>query len=189
MKWLKMIGGEWKLIASALVAGAMLHIAATLYGANIAQSRAFTTLAGKLPINEVVFADAVTPENQPLPFFAPGSFYSYCRYDASTARVGLTAKLPGIGWSLSLYTRKGENFYYVAGKDVRETDVRLVLVPPGNLFVDASPANTPQSGPAIPRVALPEAEGIAILRAPIKGHAFRRQADEQRGAFRCQSLQ
>ena len=52
MKWLRMIGVEWKLIASALVAGAMIHIAATLYGANIAQSRAFTALAGELPITK-----------------------------------------------------------------------------------------------------------------------------------------
>lgn len=189
MKWVRLIAGEWKLIAAALVAGAMVHIVATLYGANIAQSRAFTALAGKLPVNQVVFADPVTPDNQPLPFFTPGSLYSYCRFDASMARVRLTAKLPGTGWSLSLYTRKGANFYYVAGTDVRETDVKLVLVPPGNVFVDAAPANTPESGPVVPRVELPEAEGLAILRAPIKGYAFRRQADEQRGAFRCRSLQ
>ncbi len=189
MKWFRLIAGEWKLIAAALVAGAMIHILATLYGANIAQSRAFTAIAGRLPVNQAVFADPVTPVNQPLPFFAPGSFYSYCRYDASMARVRLTAKLPGAGWSLALYTPKGENFYYVAGTDARETDVKLILVPPGNIFVDAAPANTPVSGPVVPRVQLPEAEGLAILRAPIKGYAFRRQADEQRGAFRCRSLQ
>lgn len=188
MRWVRLIAGEWKLIAAALIAGVMIHIAATLYGANIAQSRAFNALAGKLPLNQVVFADGVTPDNQPLPFFAPGSFYSYCRYDASTSRVRLSATLPGVGWSLSLYTPKGENFYFVAGTDVRETDVKLILVPPGNLFVDAAPANTPETGPVIPRVELPEAEGLAILRAPIKGFAFRRQADEQRGAFRCRSL-
>jgi uncharacterized membrane protein len=188
MKWVRLIAGEWKLIAAALVAGAIVHIVATLNGANFAQSRAFTALASDLPVNQVVFQPAITPETQPLPYFAPGSLYAYCRFDASTARIRVNAVLPEAGWSLSLYTPKGENFYYVAGTDVRETDVKLVLVPPGNIFVDAAPANTPDAGPVVPRVQLPDAEGLMILRAPIKGFAYLRRADERRAGFRCHPL-
>jgi uncharacterized membrane protein len=189
MSWLLMIIREWKLVAAALVAGAIIHIVATLHGADIVQSRAYANLTRDLPSNQVVFAAPVTPENQPIPFFAPGSLYSYCHYDASTARIGLTVKLPEAGWSLSLYSPKGENFYYVAGTDARETDVKLVLVPPGNVFVDAALANAPGAGPVIPEVRLPAAEGLAILRAPIKGFAYQRRADERRGSFQCAALQ
>jgi uncharacterized membrane protein len=188
MSWLLVIVREWKLVAAALVAGAMIHIVATLHGADIGQSRAYGELTRELAVNQVVFAAPVTPDDQPLPFFAPGSLYSYCRYDTSTARVRLSAKLPEAGWSLSLYSPKGENFYYVAGTDERETDVRLVLIPPGNVFVDAPPTNAPEAAPVIPEIRVPDAEGLAILRTPIKGFAYQRRADERRGSFRCAAL-
>lgn len=188
MRWLRSIVREWKLIAAALVAGAIIHILATLHGADIGQSRAYVTLTRDLPTNQVVFAGPVTPDTQPLPYFAPGSLYSFCRYDASTSRIRVAAALPEAGWSLSFYTPRGENFYYVAGTDVSETDIELVLVPPGNAFVDAAPTNTPEAGPVIPEVRLPAAQGLAILRAPIKGFAYRRRADERRGSFRCSVL-
>ena len=88
---------EWKLIAAALVAGAIIHILATLHGADIGQSRAYVTLTRDLPTNQVVFAGPVTPDTQPLPYFAPGSLYSFCRYDASTSRIRVAAALPEAG--------------------------------------------------------------------------------------------
>jgi hypothetical protein len=67
------------------------------------------------------------------------------------------------------------------------TDVQLTLVPPGNVFVDAA-ATMPESGPVVPEVRLPDAHGIAVLRAPIRGLAYQRRTDEARGTFKCQAM-
>ena len=86
MSWLLMIIREWKLVAAALVAGAIIHIVATLHGADIVQSRAYANLTRDLPSNQVVFAAPVTPENQPIPFFAPGSLSSTPGLSVTTSR-------------------------------------------------------------------------------------------------------
>lgn len=187
MRRLLALAREWRLVAAALVAGAIVHIVVTLYGAQIGQTRAYAALVGPLPINQVVFAPAVDAEGSLLPFQAPDSLYAYCRYDATTARIRLKAGLPEAGWTLSLFTARGENFYHVPGTDAQTTNVELTLVPPGNVFVDGG-QSMPASGPVIPQVRLPDPRGIAILRAPIKGLAYRRLTDEMRGAFSCEAM-
>ena len=187
LRWLRFIARQWRLLGSAVVAGAIVHIAATLSAAQFSQSRAYHALARNLPINQASFAKPVTASEQPWPFFSPDALYSYCRYDASSSRIHVSAKLPDVGWSLSLHTPRGENFYFVAGNEERQTNVELILTPPGNVFalgtIEAS-----QSGQSVPLVKLPDVHGTVILRAPIKGQAYQLHADEIRSAFSCRPL-
>ncbi len=184
MKILHLILAQWRLAVTALILGAIIHILVTLSAAQIDQSSAYRILTRNLPPNQVAFAKPFGTKNQPLPYLDPGAFYSFCRYDASTSRIRVSAKLAAVGWSLSLHTPRGDNFYYVPGTDRRVTDVELVLEPPGNVF---APAETEVAPPAtrIPVVKLPAAKGLVILRAPIKGLEYRRRADELRANFSC----
>jgi uncharacterized membrane protein len=186
VRWLRTVTDQWRLLASALVAGAIIHILVTLSAAQFKEAAAYKTLSRGLPVNQVMFAPAISAKSQPLPFFTADALYSYCRYDASSARIRVDATLPDAGWSLALYTTRGENFYFVPGNDDRQTDVKLVLEPPGNVFAHGSP-EVATGNQIIPLVKLPHVRGLIILRAPIKGQAYRRQMDELRSAFHCRT--
>lgn len=186
VRWLRTVTDHWRLLASALVAGAIIHILVTLSAAQFKETAAYKTLSHGLPVNQVMFAPAIRAKSQPLPFFAADALYSYCRYDASSARIHVDATLPDAGWSLALYTPRGQNFYFVPGKDERQTDLKLVLEPPGNVFAHGS-LGVATGNQLIPRVKLPHVRGLIILRAPIKGQAYRRQMDELRSAFHCKT--
>ena len=184
MTWGLAALGQWRLITAALIAAAIVHILVTLSAAQIAEATSYKALTRELPVNQVAFSEAVTSKTQPLPFYNADALYSYCRYDASTSRIRVSAKLPDVGWSLSLHTPKGENFYFVPGNTRRMIDINLVLVPPGNVFAHGT-TEVSRSNKSIPAVKLPDVRGLVVLRAPIKGLAYRRQVDEQRAAFRC----
>ncbi len=184
MSWLRFALGQWRLVTSALVAGAIIHILVTIVWADFNQSSAYRVLTRDLPTNEVVFAKPITAEAQPLPFMHPDALYAYCAYDASTTQVRLTATLHGPGWSLSLHTPQGENFYYVPGSTDRVTNIQLVLQPPGNVFTSRR-LEIDANSKVIPVVRVPRTRGVAILRAPVKGLAYRRLIDEQRSQFKC----
>jgi uncharacterized membrane protein len=175
---------QWRLLLSALIAGAIIHILLVLSAAQFEQSSAFRQLSEGLPINRVTFAKAVTAKAQPLPFYNPDALYSYCPFDASTSRIRLSAKLPDAGWSLSLHTPIGENFYFVPGSETRPTDVQLVLVPPGTVFAHGA-IEVENGSQGVPQVKLTHVRGLAILRTPIKGFEYRRLADELRSTFSC----
>lgn len=186
LRWGMALVGQWRLLAAALIAGAIVHILVTLSAAQIGEATSFQVLSRGLPVNEVAFGAPVTAKAQPLPFYNPDSLYSYCRYDASTTRIRVSAKLPDAGWSLSLHTPKGENFYFVAGSSRRISDINLVLEPPGNVFAHGN-IEVSDSQTRIPVIKLPTVHGLVILKAPIKGLAYRRQIDEQRATFKCRA--
>jgi len=186
LKPLRAILGQWPLIVSALIAAAIIHILVTLSAAQFSEAKAYRRLIRDLPVNQVTFAPPVRAKAQPLPFFSAGALYSYCPYDASSARIRLAVTLPEAGWSLSLHTPRGENFYYVAGSDNRSTDIKLMLAPPGNVFAHGS-TEVGNNSLSVPTVKLPHVRGVIILRTPIRGIAFQRQADELRASFKCQA--
>ncbi len=184
MKWLWALFRQWRLVVAALITGAIVHILVTLSTAQFGEASSYRALTRGLSVNQASFGAPVTDKAQPLPFFAPDALYSFCRYDASSTRIRVSAKLPDAGWSLSLHTPKGENFYYVPGIEARQTDIELVLVPPGNVFAQDAVEVT-KAEQSIPLIKLPNAKGLVILRAPIKGFAYRRRVDELRAAFAC----
>lgn len=186
LRWAKALLGQWRLLAAALIAGAIVHILVTLSAAQFGEATSYRVLSRGLPANAVAFGEPVTAKAQPLPFFNPDALYSYCRYDASTTRIRVSAKLPDAGWSLSLHTPKGENFYFVAGSSRRITDINLVLEPPGNVFAHGN-IEVSGSEKRIPVIKLPTVHGLVVLKAPIKGLAYRRQIDEQRATFKCRT--
>ncbi|MGI9475240.1 MAG: hypothetical protein ACR2PI_00920 [Hyphomicrobiaceae bacterium] len=182
--WALAVLSQWRLLTSAVIAAAIIHILVTLSAAEIGESSSYKALTSELPVNQVAFSGPITAKTQPLPFYNADALYAYCRYDASTSRIRVSAKLPDVGWSLSLHTPKGENFYFVPGNTRRVIDINLVLEPPGNVFAHGT-TEVSKSKASIPVIKLPGVRGLVILKAPIKGLAYRRMVDEQRAEFRC----
>jgi len=187
MKAVGIILAQWRLLLAALVAAAIVHIWTTLSAMDQPIMPGYATIVRNLPVNKITYLDPITPETQPLPFMMPDSLYAICRFDASTASIQLTASLPEAGWSLSLHAPNGDNFYFVPGTDARVTKLDLVLQPAGAAYLTA-PGSQIARGVERPKVHLPVAEGIAILRAPIKGLAYRRLTDEMRSVFGCSPI-
>jgi uncharacterized membrane protein len=184
MRWLFFIARQWRLLLAALVAAAIVHIWTTLSAMQEAVVPGYTALVKDLPVNRVSFLKPLAPGSQLLPFMMPDSLYAICRFDATGSTIRLVANLPEAGWSLSLHAPNGDNYYFVPGSDARQTKLDIILQPSGATFLRIPRGGVPQTTER-PKVLLPNPHGIAVLRAPIKGLAYRRMIDEQRSAFVC----
>ena len=118
------------------------------------------------------------PGKQPLPFLTPDSLYAMCRFDVSVDSLAVTAAVAHPGWTLSMHTPQGDNFYVMPAQQLRRREVSLLVVPAATTFCEF--ASTPR------RISAPDSadpsptnEGLVIVRAPLKGLAWRA---ESRGA-------
>ena len=174
---------EGRTIVGALIVGALLHIVATLSWANLTASRAYETLAAPLPVNRMLVTQPVTAARQMLPFQTPDLRVAACRYDTTDGPIAIRASLPGLGWSLSLHGERGDNFFVVMGQEGRRTELALLLVPQGEEFV---PLPGDAVGPqAMAQVPLQQHRGIAFLRGPVRGPAYRAEVEAELARASC----
>jgi uncharacterized membrane protein len=164
---------QFRVIALALFAVLILHILATLAAPRLAPSTAYSRLADLLPVNSMQILPPIAPGAQPLPFMGPDSRYAMCRFDSTKGPVQISAILPGAGWSLSLFTDKGDSLYTSVAQPGRRTEISLVLVTSDEKFAGLTPEASGQSVKEDRSLSLPAKRGIAILRAPDQGLAYK----------------
>ena len=87
--------------------------------------------------------------------------------------VAVTATVADAGWALSLHGVRGGNFYVLPGQPLRRTEVSLLVIPGG---VDTAPIAKREGSSETP-VASPTAEGLIVLRAPLRGLAWRAETE------------
>jgi uncharacterized membrane protein len=157
-------------LLAAILAGAVVHILATLAAPSFVEGSVHASLARQLPVNAMRILPVVSPTSQPLPFLAPDARYAVCLFDLRNGPVAVAATLPEAGWSVAIYTARGDGLYAVPGVDERETRLSLVLVPAGDRFIGQTrEARTGVVGPQIESAA---ETGIVVVRAPQDGVAF-----------------
>jgi uncharacterized membrane protein len=176
---------NWAIIATTVCATAILHIAATLAAPEIARAPAFSRLERIVRVNTMQILPPVNASAQPLPFMAPDARYAMCLFDSSEGTVTITATLPEPGWTLSLHSRNGENFYTAVAQPGRAMQVSLLLIPTAEGFAGLTPEAKGKSTDASVELTLVAREGIAVLRAPDKGFAYRPYADAGLAGARC----
>jgi uncharacterized membrane protein len=164
---------QFRVIALALFAVLILHILATFAAPRLAPSTAYSRLAELLPVNSMQILPPIAPGAQPLPFMGPDSRYAMCRFDSTKGPVQISAVLPGAGWSLSLFTDKGDSLYTSVAQPGRRTEISLVLVTSDEKFAGLTPEAAGQSVKEDRSLSLPAKRGIAILRAPDQGLAYK----------------
>jgi len=170
---------NWRLAAAAFFAIVILHILATFATPGLVRSTAYRRLAPSLPFNQMVVLPPITPEFQPIALMAPDARYAACRFDTSRGAVQLTASLPSPGWTLALYSKDGANFYTAVAQPGRRVEVSLLLVPGGEQFEGISPEARGERSRDDETLKVPARNGIAVLRAPEAGAAYRARVDAE----------
>jgi uncharacterized membrane protein len=164
----------WRTVAAGALLGGVIHICATFAAPVFGSGHAFEHLRASLPLNKMVVLAPSAPGSQILPYLPPDMLYAMCRYELSGGPIALTAAVAGPGWSLSLHTPQGDNFYVLPGNLLRGGEVSFLLVAGGA----ADAANQQRrASPTDTQVASPTTEGLIVLRAPIIGLAWLAQTD------------
>ena len=173
-KWLTEVG--WRTVIGAALLGGVLHILATLAVPFFGASTAFAKLREALPANRMVVMAPPAPGKQALPFLTPDALYAMCRFDVSVDSLAVTAAVAHAGWTLSMHTPQGDNFYVMPAQQLRRADVSLVVVPAASTLSEFS--STPRRISATDsQIPSPSSEGLVIVRAPLKGLAWRAEAE------------
>ncbi len=173
---------DWRFLVAGLFAAGLVHIAITFTTPRTAPATAMVRLKPLLPVNRAVLLPSPVPGKQPLPFIMPEALYVFCRFDLSIDSLRVSASLLEPGWTLSLHTSQGDNFYVMPAQQ-RRTDVSFLLVPGlAGADIGASPR---RFGSADIQVPSPSAEGFMMVRAPLKGIAYRAEAEEALSRSSC----
>jgi uncharacterized membrane protein len=173
-KWLTEVG--WRTVIGATLLGGIIHILATLAIPFVGSTTAFARLRETLPTNRMVILPPPVPGKQPLPFLTPNALYAICRYDVSVDSLVVTAAMVHAGWTLSMHTPQGDNFYVMPAQQLRGGEVSLTVVPGADRLSEF--ATTPRRVSATEsQIPSPSYEGLVIVRAPLKGLAWRAEAE------------
>ena len=181
--WLRKIG--WRTGLGALLLGGIVHLGATLTVPLIGPGLAYQKLRELLPANTMVVVAPAQPGKQLLPFLLPDAYYGICRYSLAGDAVSISAPLLDLGWTLSLHTPHGDNFYVIPGQQLRTTDLSLVIVPGAEKSGDLMPATRRAPTPSEDQIASPSEEGLIIIRAPLKGLAWKGEAEAALSRAKC----
>jgi len=184
-KWIRDL--DWRTVAGAVLLGGILHIAATLAVTAVGPGNAFQRMRDTLPVNRMVILPPIVPGKEPLPFMVPDALYAMCRYDLSSNPVNVSAALADSGWTVSLHTPQGDNFYVVPAQQLRRPELSFMLVPGGERISEFAPtprrANNPDN-----QIASPSLEGLVVVRAPLRGMAWRAEAEAALRRASCAPL-
>lgn len=190
----KLVSGKTLYWAFAgLVLGGILHISAVLLAPLFTSATAWTRLRAVTQVNTAAVLPAAEPARQPIPFMAPDVRYAVCRFDLSSgAPLTVRGKLLDASWSIGLYTTGGDNFYAMTAADLQRGEFDIVINPPPERsllqilqLLLSRPRDVRDAKDGTTLVIAPEREGLAIVRAPLMGRSFQREAEQALGLTSC----
>ncbi|RTL71286.1 MAG: DUF1254 domain-containing protein [Hyphomicrobiales bacterium] len=173
---------DWRVLLAGVIAAGLVHIAVVFTTPRTSPAPALVRLKPLLPANKAVTMPAPTPAKQPFPFVMPEALYAFCRFDLSVDNLRVSAVLPEPGWTLSLHSAFGDNFYIMPGQQKR-TDITFVIAPGiASAEIGSSPRRFGSGDVQIPA---PTLEGIVMVRAPLKGLAYRAETEAMLARTSC----
>ena len=96
----------------------------------LAPKNAWARLVPLGPANTMIQIPPLAPGNEVMPMMAPDVRYAFCRFDLANGPVRLKGSVANDLWLIALYTPEGENFYTVAGADMKSAQLDLIIAPP-----------------------------------------------------------
>jgi uncharacterized membrane protein len=180
-RWMRQVG--WRTVVGAVLLGGIVHITATLAVPLMGPGNAFRKLQETLPVNQMVFLPPPTPTTQLLPFVAADALYAACRFDLSAGSVAVSAMLSDPGWTLSLHTPQGDNFYVMPAQQLRRSEVSFTITPASERLVDIVSSRRFTGDES--QIESPATEGLVVLRAPLRGLAWRAETEAKLRRASC----
>lgn len=174
----------WLWLVAALSLGGVIHILAVLSVPYLAERDAWSRLSAISSPNQI-YVLPIGESPAPLPFTAPDIGYAFCRFDLSQKNVLLRPNLPDTTSMLAIYTRYGENFYFLTGAESKGKDLRLLLVPRERLARETVTEKTEEGDDQI-IVITPSLTGIVLIYVPIRGKEFSAAATNALQAATCE---
>ncbi len=165
---------DWRVALGGLLVGGLVHIGMVMTATLNPQGSAFKRIREQLPVNRAQTLPAPIPGKQPLPYMVPDALYVLCRYDLSVDSLRISTSLMERGWTLSLHTAMGDNYYVMPGQ-AKRTDVSFVIFP-GTGSMETGPAPR-RFGSGDVQITSPTLEGLVVVRAPLKGIAYRAETE------------
>jgi len=173
-KWLSEVG--WRTVVGGALLGGIVHILFTLAVPFISKGHAYAKLRDALPANRMVVLPPPAPGREPLPFLTPDALYAMCRFDISVETLAVNVTMAHAGWTLSLHTPQGDNFYVMPAQQLRGSEIAITVVPEPDRSGEFIP--TPRRiGAQGDQISSPSTEGIVMVRAPLKGLSWRAQTE------------
>ena len=148
---------------------------------------AFRKLRETLPANQMVFLPPPTPNTQLLPFVAADALYAACRFDLTSTPVAVSALLSDPGWTLSLHTPQGDNFYVMPAQQLRRSEVMFVITPASERLVDFGSSRRVTGDDS--QIESPVTEGLVLVRAPLRGLSWRAETEAKLRRASCTPVQ
>jgi uncharacterized membrane protein len=164
-------------ILLALVLAGLIHIVAVLTLPALAPKNAWARLVALGPPNTMIQLPPPSPGHQIMPMMAPDVRYAFCRFDLAKGPVRLRAAVSDDLWLIAFYTPEGDNFYTVAGADMKRPQIDLVIAN-GDQPVPEAGADAPEDLDEVVVIKSPVTEGIAMIRAPLAGPSRAKRAEE-----------
>lgn len=165
---------DWRVALAGLLVGGLAHIGMVMMATLNPPNSALKRIREQLPVNRAQMLPAPIPGKQPLPYMTPDALYVFCRYDLSVDSLRVSAALMERGWTLSLHSAIGDNYYVMPGQ-AKRTDVSFVIFP-GTGSVESGPAPR-RFGSGDVQITSPSLEGLVMMRAPLKGIAYRAETE------------
>jgi uncharacterized membrane protein len=160
-----------------LVLAGLIHIVSVLTLPMLAPKNAYARIAAIGPANTMIELPAAAPGRQVMPMIAPDVRYAFCRFDLANGPVRLKATVPDDLWLIALYTPEGDNFYSVAGADMKRAEIDLVITG-ADQTVEEAGVDAPESSDEVIVVNSPVTKGIALIRAPLVGPSRAARAEQ-----------
>jgi len=169
LKW----PNRWTLywLGAGIIASGIVHVVTVLALPHIAETRAWVSFAGDLPVNAVKALDPPNADKTPMPLMAPDVRYAACRFDLGNSQVRFRTRLVGGAWSIALYTPGGANYYTISGAELQRDEIEMILTLAQEDAGSFAPI-TEGAKTSTVTVAVPEREGLLLLRAPIISPAY-----------------
>ena len=183
-RWMRQIG--WRTVVGAILLAGIVHITATLAVPLLGPGNAFRKLKETLPANQMVFLPPPTPNTQLLPFVAADALYAACRFDLRSTSIAVSAVLSDPGWTLSLHTPQGDNFYAMPSQQLRRSEVSFVIAPAAERLVDFGSRRLSGDDSQIES---PVTEGLVLVRAPLRGLSWRAETEAKLRRASCTPVQ
>jgi uncharacterized membrane protein len=160
----------WPWLIATIFCAGIVHIAAVFAVPYLATRDAWARVTSISEKNQLYLLP-VANKDPVLPYMLPDVAYAICRYDLTRNNVLIHTALADATWNIAISDRYGQNFYFISGAEAKRRELRLLLVPRDRLSEEASTEHSEEGDEQI-IVVTPNASGLVVIRAPLRGTSF-----------------